>query len=185
MLLLSLMPAIGTLLSPFWSIVVDNTCTYFDGVWSKLMVKEGGIWCFSTLLTIWCRNFSSFSFWGPTGIFTLPVVFIWWTKLRQRIRLWSKDLPNSRWSFSKIGYHFVSTFAVAIATMVFTTPPLYLTALRYFWTNGLILFPSKHGPLWSLLTITVFRDLFFRILSFIWASQRFLNPRIVLSFIRR
>ena len=49
MLLLSLMSAIGTLLSPFWSTVVDNTCTYFDGVWSKLMVKEGGIWCFSTI----------------------------------------------------------------------------------------------------------------------------------------
>ena len=49
MLLLSLMSATGTLLSPFWSIVFDNTCTYFDGVWSKLIVNEGGIWCFSTI----------------------------------------------------------------------------------------------------------------------------------------
>ena len=42
--LLSFAPAIGTLLSPSLVMVVDETCTYFDGVWSKLMIKEDGIW---------------------------------------------------------------------------------------------------------------------------------------------
>ena len=57
--LLSPTPDIGTLVVHYFSIVIDDAWTYFDGVWSKLMISEGGTWKFSAWLTIWCKNFDS------------------------------------------------------------------------------------------------------------------------------
>lgn len=37
-------PDIGTLVGPFFSIVINETWTYFDEVWLKLMISEVGVW---------------------------------------------------------------------------------------------------------------------------------------------
>ena len=37
-------PDTGTLVVPFFSILIDETLTYFDGIWSKLMMSEVVIW---------------------------------------------------------------------------------------------------------------------------------------------
>lgn len=128
--LLLLAPAIGTLVSPCLVMVNDDTCTYFDGVWSKLIINDAGILYSSTWLTIWCKFFSSASLWAPTEMCTFPVVFIRRTKPMRRKRLWARDLPILKSSLSGCGYRFSRAFAVAIATKEFTTPSLCLVALR-------------------------------------------------------
>ena len=74
-------------------------------------MKLAHIW-----LTIWCKNFSSASFWAPTRICTLPVVLIRWTKPICRKRLWAQDLSILKFSFSRRAYRFSKAFAVAIGT---------------------------------------------------------------------
>ena len=125
--LLSFAPAIETLVSPRFAIVIDETCTCLDQVWSKLMIKEGRIWYFSTWLTIWCKNFSSASYWAPSiGICTFPVVLMRWTKPIHWKRLWAQNFSIFKFSFPRRGYCFSKAFAAAIAINELTTPPLYL-----------------------------------------------------------
>ena len=47
---------------PFLSIVFEEIWTYFEGVWSKLIISDCGIWYFSTQLTIWWWDFLSYFF---------------------------------------------------------------------------------------------------------------------------
>ena len=62
--LLSSMPDIGTFVTHFFffSIVFEDTWMYFEGVWSRFITSEEGIWYFSTWFIIFCMNFSSTSF---------------------------------------------------------------------------------------------------------------------------
>ena len=46
--LLSSIPDIGTFFVPFSSIVFEEIWTYFEGVWSNLIISDRGIWYFST-----------------------------------------------------------------------------------------------------------------------------------------
>ena len=168
--LLLFAPAIETLVSPRFTMVIDETCTYLDGVWSKLMIKEGGIWYFSTWLTTRCKNFSSAFFWAPTGICTFPVVLIRQTKPIRRKRLWAQNLSIFKFSFSRRGYRFSKAFAVAISTKELTTPHVYLAALRQFWTSGSILLRERQGRPLNLFTMNFLGDSFLRCTSLIWAS---------------
>lgn len=68
------------------------TGTYFIGVWSMLMIKAGGMWCFSTMDTISCRNKNSISLRAPSGMSTLDDVFLLFTKFILSISF----LPNAR-----------------------------------------------------------------------------------------
>ena len=45
--LLSSISEIGAFLVHFFSIVFEEIWTYFEGVWSKLIISDGGIWYFS------------------------------------------------------------------------------------------------------------------------------------------
>ena len=109
------------------------------------MVKEGGIWCFSTLLTIWCKNFRSASFWAPTGIFTLPVVFIRWTKPKRRKRLSTQDFPNLRWFFSRVG-------------IVLLVPLLSLLLWHTFERVGRCCFQVNMDVIFYLSLVTLFKS---------------------------
>ena len=46
--LLSSIPEIGTFSVPFFCIVFEEIWTYFEGVWSRLIISDGGVWYFST-----------------------------------------------------------------------------------------------------------------------------------------
>ena len=46
--LLSSIPDIGTFFDPFFSIVFEEIWAYFEGVWSNLIISDGGICYFST-----------------------------------------------------------------------------------------------------------------------------------------
>ena len=74
------------------------------------MIKEGGIWYFSTWLTIWCKNFSSASFWAPIGICNFPGVLIGRTKPIRRKRLWAQDLSIFKFSFLDVDITSVRLF---------------------------------------------------------------------------
>ena len=108
-------PDIGTLVVPFFCIVISETWTYFDGVWSKLMinvVRNGN-----------CQHDSQF------GITTLILLFgyllglklYWWLR---RKRLWVQGFPMTILSFSNSEYLSTRTCAVVDATVVFTIPPV-------------------------------------------------------------
>lgn len=108
-------PDIGTLVVPFFCIVISETWTYFDGVWSKLMinvVRNGN-----------CQHDSQF------GITTLILLFGYLLGLKlyrwlRRKRLWVQGFPMTILSFSNSEYLSTRTCAVVDATVVFTIPPV-------------------------------------------------------------
>ena len=108
-------PDIGTLVVPFFCIVISETWTYFDGVWSKLMisvVRNGN-----------CQHDSQF------GITTLILLFGYLLGLKlyrwlRRKRLWAQGFPMTILSFSNSEYLSTRTCAVVDATVVFTIPPV-------------------------------------------------------------
>ena len=65
---------LGWNLNLFLVIVILPMETYFELVWSRFSTNDEGIWVFSTLLTISCKNVSYASFFAPAGILTFPVV---------------------------------------------------------------------------------------------------------------
>ena len=59
-ILFSVDPLIGTVFEPFGAMVLLNTGMYFDGVWSRLRTRDGGMSLSSIFLTMPCRyDFSS------------------------------------------------------------------------------------------------------------------------------
>ena len=58
---LSELPSMVTEVSPLGARVSLPTGTYFNGVWSMFKMSSGGMLCFSTLVTISCKNKNSIS----------------------------------------------------------------------------------------------------------------------------
>ena len=132
------------------AIVVLSMETYFELVWSRFSTNDEGVWNFSKLLIISCKNVSSASFFAPAGISTLPVVPVRLTKLMR----WNRILAQIQfrnyctWLSSWSGCLSTKASAAAMATAVLTTPPLDLVFFKKVWiilsspprSNGLPLF---------------------------------------------
>ena len=112
MLLLFLKPEMRTEFEPFSVIVVLPMETYFELLWSRFSANDEGIWNFSTLLTIPCKNVSYACF-APAWISTFPVVAARLTKpIRWNRPLAKVQVQNSTWLSSCFGC--LSTKAWAI-----------------------------------------------------------------------
>ena len=127
MLLLSTLPAMATYLTHFLAIVLCDIRTYFKGVWSRFKMRFQGMLCSSTNVAILWRCSSSPSCSAPSGISTLPVVFI----LCVNPILWKKlfaqyDESRSIWSKFSWGFRAIRTFAIDTAISELTGPPSLL-----------------------------------------------------------
>ena len=54
-ILFSVDPLIGAVFEPFGTVVLFNTGMYFEGVWSRLRTRDGGMSLYSIFLTVPCR----------------------------------------------------------------------------------------------------------------------------------
>ena len=77
---LSELPSMMTEVSPLGSRVLLPTRTYFNGVWSMFKMSSGRMLCFSTLVTISCKNENSISLQALYGMSTFEGVFLLFTK---------------------------------------------------------------------------------------------------------
>ena len=73
-ILLSVEQAIDAVLFPFSAKVLLHPGTYLEGVWSKLMTRDGGIWFSLYFLAIEYKFNSSISFFNSFNIDILPVL---------------------------------------------------------------------------------------------------------------
>ena len=96
----------------------------------------------------------------------LPVVALRSTKPMQRKILCAHDFTRVMLSFSSKGYLLARAVAVAIATVEFTTPPLYRVAFKNFCVRVSIFSPSKGGRPRALLRSVFLGDCFLRLSSF-------------------
>ena len=127
MLLLLLKPEMGTEFEPFLAIVVLPMETYFELVLSRFSTNDEGIWNFSTLLTISCKNVTSASFFAPAGISTFPVVAARLTNpIRWKRPLAKVQVQNCTWLSSCSGCLWTKVSATAVTTAVLTTLPWVL-----------------------------------------------------------
>ena len=133
-LLLSLEPEMGMEIETFSAIVVLPMETYFELVWSRFSTNDEGIWNFSTLLTISCKNISSTSFFANAGISIFPVVPARLTKpMRWNRHLAQVHTRNFTWLSSCSGCLLTKASANVMATAVLTTSPRYLVFYKKVW----------------------------------------------------
>ena len=77
---LSELPSMVTEVSPLGARVSLPTGTYFNGAWSMFKMISGGILCFSTLVTISCKNKNSISLRALSGMSAFEDIFHLFTK---------------------------------------------------------------------------------------------------------
>ena len=145
MLPLSVEPAVGTDLEPFFTKLCLSTGIYFKGVWSRLRMRQDGTLCFSAIVTRSWRYTNWTSFLPPSGISTFPVVDIRFTKpIRLNKLIAHEDESKSMCPRLYPGYLVISALAVAIAMADEISSSLLLVANKYRWTISSSE-PSKRG----------------------------------------
>ena len=155
---------------------------YFKGVWSRFKIRESGIWYLSTTDAILCKYRNSASFLAPSGISTFPVVFILLLKpILLNRRLAQLEESKSIWFNRRCGLRAINAFAVDMAIVVDTKPPLPRNAIMKFCTIWSKLSKSKGLPRDETLRLLLtWRFCFFAIASSPWYN--FANLRALLSF---
>ena len=141
MLLLSVEPAIDTDLESFFAKLCLSTCIYFEGVCSRLRMRQDGTLCSSAIATMLWRYTSWALYLAPSRISTFPVVDIRFTKpIRLNKLLAHEDESKSMCPRLYSGYLAISAMAMADEISL----PLLLVANKYCWIISSSE-PSKRG----------------------------------------
>ena len=118
---------------------------YFSFIWSRFKIRLSGILWSSTKDTILCKYKSWASFFAPSRISVLPVVFMQFLKPILWKRLFAQDdEPRSMWSNIKCGFLAIRALAMDTAITKVIKPPLLQRANKNFWTVWSKL-PNKSG----------------------------------------
>ena len=124
--LLSVDRAIETFFTPFEASVLLQPETYFDGVWSKLITNDLGIFLFSIVVTMEWKKVISTSLPTSSEIRTFPVVDIRLTKsIRLNKLLYHDDFSRLIWERLNSGCLFIRAVVKAFVITFETTPPRF------------------------------------------------------------
>ena len=116
-------PLVGTVFEPFGTMVLFNTGMYFQGVWSTLRTRDGGMSLSSIFLTMPCRYDFWSSFLRESGMGTFPVVPSLLTKPIPLNKLCAQhDCLRSMQSTFSSGYRLIRTMATDSAMLRLTAP---------------------------------------------------------------
>ena len=128
-------PAIPMDFEPFLAKVSFALGIYFSFVWSGFKIRLSGIIWSSTTDTISCKYKSLSSFFAPSRISILPVVFMRFLKLILQKRFFVQDHESSStWCNIRCGFLAIRALATDTAITEVIKPLLLWRANKNSWT---------------------------------------------------
>ena len=147
--ILSSAPTIVTALVFFCARVLLPHWTIFNGVWSKLIIRESGIAFFSTFETISYRKRYSIFFGADSGKSTLVELFRRHENPILRNKLRAQYEESSLMSPTTFGYFLISALAAVLAMDQVIAAPWLLIPSMYIWTIESNFSKSKGRPVFE------------------------------------